>query len=161
MRIDVEEYYKKYAPMVMRRCRFLLKNEERARDAMQDVFVRLLLYKGRLKGEYPSSLLYKMATNICLNIIRDMKKTPGTADEEILTAIADCINIENNAVVRDYLVGIFKREKESTYFIAVMHFIDKMTLEETAREAGMSVSGVRKRLKAIRERVKEQTGGCI
>jgi RNA polymerase sigma-70 factor (ECF subfamily) len=34
--------------------------------------------------------------------------------------------------------------------MATLHFVDGLTLEEVAREVGMSVSGVRKRLRALR-----------
>ena len=34
--------YRTYAPMVLRRCRFLLKDEAEALDIMQDVFIRIL-----------------------------------------------------------------------------------------------------------------------
>ncbi|MBE0665774.1 MAG: hypothetical protein IH584_08095, partial [Candidatus Aminicenantes bacterium] len=74
-KIDVEQLYRRYAPMVLWRCRRLLQNEELAVDAMQDVFVRLLAHRERLHGRYPSSLLYRMATNVCLNIIRDRKSS--------------------------------------------------------------------------------------
>jgi len=52
------------------------------------------------------------------------------------------------------LDAIFGGERESTRTIAVMHYVDGMTLEEVAREAGMSVSGVRKRLRMLCARVK-------
>ena len=42
MKINVEQFYSKYGPMVLRRCRALLRNEEQALDAMQEVFVRVL-----------------------------------------------------------------------------------------------------------------------
>ncbi|HSY39730.1 MAG TPA: hypothetical protein VLA79_09385, partial [Polyangia bacterium] len=41
----------------------------------------------------------------------------------------------------------------STATLAVMHLCDGLTLEETAREARLSVSGVRKRLHRLRERL--------
>jgi RNA polymerase sigma-70 factor (ECF subfamily) len=40
--VDIEAYYRRYAPMVLRRCRRLLRDEEEAVDAMQDVFVRMM-----------------------------------------------------------------------------------------------------------------------
>ena len=42
---------------------------------------------------------------------------------------------------------------------AVLHYVDGMTLEQVARECGMSVSGVRKRLRGLRSelRVMEQS----
>jgi RNA polymerase sigma-70 factor (ECF subfamily) len=39
--------------------------------------------------------------------------------------------------------------------MAVMHYVDGMTLEETAAAVGLSVSGVRKRLAALRMRLRE------
>jgi RNA polymerase sigma-70 factor (ECF subfamily) len=35
-----------------------------------------------------------------------------------------------------------------------MHYVDGMTLEEVARESGFPVSGVRKRLRTLKERVR-------
>jgi RNA polymerase sigma-70 factor (ECF subfamily) len=50
------------------------------------------------------------------------------------------------------LDDIFASEKESTRTMAVLHYVDKLTLEETAECVGLSVSGVRKRLRRLRER---------
>jgi RNA polymerase sigma-70 factor (ECF subfamily) len=76
--------------MVLRRCRQLLKDEDKALDAMQETFVRLLL---------------------------------------------------------DQLFG---GERESTRAMATLHYVDGLTLEETAAQVGLSVSGVRKRLRGLR-----------
>ena len=37
--MDVEALYQKYGPMVLRRCRQLLRDEDEALDVVQDVFV--------------------------------------------------------------------------------------------------------------------------
>ena len=34
--------------------------------------------------------------------------------------------------------------------MAVLHYVDGMTLEQVARECGLSMSGVRKRLRGLR-----------
>ncbi len=39
--------------------------------------------------------------------------------------------------------------------MAVMHWVDGMTHEEVAREFGMSVSGVRKRLRQLQARIRQ------
>ncbi len=57
MAIDIESFYRKYGPMVLRRCRSILKDEESALDAMQDVFVKILKKEKELTGDSPSSLL--------------------------------------------------------------------------------------------------------
>ncbi len=152
MALHVEELYRTYGPMVLRRCRALLRNEERALDAMQDVFVQLLRKQEVLDQRAPSSLLYTVATNICLNILRKENRRAETADDEILLSIAAADDPEEQAVSGMFLDQLFSREPASSRVIAVLHHVDGMTLEETAQAVGMSVSGVRKRLRMLRSR---------
>ncbi len=140
--------------MVLRRCRQLLKNEEKAKDAMQEVFVKLLKHKAHLRDQYPSSLLFRISTNTCLNIIRDERSHPLVSQEEVLAGIASYDESEDRTVMRDVLDRIFHKEKPSTRDIAVMHFVDGMTLQEVANEVGLSLSGVRKRIREFRARAK-------
>lgn len=155
MAIDTESYYRTYGPMVLRRCRQMLKDEEKARDAMHDTFVRLLLNEQRLEGSAPSSLLYRMATNVCLNRIRSDGRRPETPDDELLHRIANADDLESQSLARSVLGSLFGGQKESTRTIAVLHLHDGMTLEEVAGEVGLSVSGVRKRLRGLRTRLHE------
>ncbi len=152
--IDIEECYNRYGPMVLRRCRFLLKDEEKALDAMQDVFVNLLKNKKKLTGTYTSSLLYTIATNVCLNILKKENRREIEGGDDIINRIASYEDHENRIILEDFLDFIFKNEKYTTREIAVMHYIDKMTLSEVSKRSGLSVSGVRKRLRRLREKVK-------
>lgn len=154
MKIDVEDYYKRYGPMVLRRCRSLLNDEDKALDAMQDVFVKILLNKSTLKHKYPSSLLYTIATNTCLNMIKAEKKISKADNHELLLNIASYEEPEEKIVLNDFIDYIFKNEQISTRQMAVMHYIDKMTLADVASETGLSVSGVRKRLRTFKSKVK-------
>ncbi|MEW6363424.1 MAG: sigma-70 family RNA polymerase sigma factor [Acidobacteriota bacterium] len=155
--MDIEKLYQRYGPMVFRRCRQLLGNEDQALDATQDVFARLIQDGERLTMQFPSSLLYRMATNHCLNRIRDSRREQrdsvrlDDAPESLLVRIAIADEVES----RSTLDTLFRRHGESTRTMAVFHYLDGMTLEETAREVGMSVSGVRKRLRALRRTLKE------
>ena len=151
MAIDVEKLYTQYGPMVLRRCRYILKDEEGALDAMQDVFVQVVKKQKKLNDKAPSSLLYTMATNICLNKLRSAKSKKESQDESIIQQIASTDDIEENIVTKGFLDGIFTNEKTSTRTIAVLHYVDKLTLEETADFVGLSVSGVRKRLRKLRK----------
>ena len=58
MGLDVEAHYLRYGPMVLRRCRALLRNEARAEEAMHDVFVSVLRFEERLSDEAPGALLH-------------------------------------------------------------------------------------------------------
>jgi len=149
--LDVEALSHRYGAMVLRRCRRLLRDENEALDACQDVFVRLLVNRTRLDGAYPSSLLFRIATNVCLNRIRDRRRKPETPDEELLASIASAESPGGLSEARMLLDRLFGRQPESSRTIAVLHYVDGLTLEEVARQTGMSVSGVRKRLRRLRD----------
>ena len=153
--LDVAALSRQYGPMVLRRCRQLLRDEDEALDACQDVFVHVIEGRRRLRAEYPSSLLYRIATNICLNRIRDRRRRPETADEEELYAIACAEAPHADSDARMILDRVFDRHPASSRTIAVLHHIDGLTLEQVAEEIGMSVSGVRKRLRKLRATLME------
>jgi len=148
--LDVEALSVRYGAMVLRRCRRLLRDEDEALDACQDVFVRLLVSRARLDGAYPSSLLYRIATNVCLNRIRDRARRPETPDEELLAAIASAGSPGGESEARMLLDWLFARQHTSSRTIAVLHYVDGLTLEEVARQTHLSVSGVRRRLRKLR-----------
>lgn len=139
--------------MVLRRCRRLLRDDEAALDAMQDVFVRVLKNQEKLDDRAPSSLLYRIATQVCLNRIRHAKRHPEDADHALLIEIAATSDDEERSMARDLLSRLFSREHVSTQTIAVLHLLDGLTLDEVASEVGLSVSGVRKRLRTLKGRV--------
>jgi RNA polymerase sigma-70 factor (ECF subfamily) len=155
--LDVEALSRRYGAMVLRRCRRLLGDEDEALDACQDVFVRLLEHRVELNDAYPSSLLYRIATNVCLNRIRTRARRPATPDEELLASIAAAGEPGAGSHARLLLDRLFRRHPESSRTIAVLHFLDGLTHEEVARVTRMSVSGVRKRLRSLRETLAEMT----
>ncbi|MBN2353558.1 MAG: sigma-70 family RNA polymerase sigma factor [Spirochaetales bacterium] len=156
MGIDVEFLYRKYGPMVLRRCRFLLRDEQKALDAAQDTFVRLLRSRDKLTDAAPSSLLYRIATNVCLNVLRAEKNRTVRDSNDVLLHIADASDHTESFLHRHILDKIFQSEKPTTREIAVMRYVDGMSLEEVAAESGLSVSGVRKRLRALKARIGAQ-----
>lgn len=155
MTIDIEDFYTRYGPMVLRRCRKMLTDEDDALDAMQEVFVRVLENEKKLVADAPSSLLYRMATNVCLNRIRASGRRPQTDGGELVYEIAQ-LNDGDLAEARNLLDRIFRRQKTSTREIAAMYWLEEMTYEEVAETTGMSVSGVRKRLRELRISLERQ-----
>ncbi len=138
--------------MVLRRCRSLLNNEEQALDAMQEVFVKVLQKSDVLDDRAPSSLLYTIATNICLNELRKNKGRFVNDGNEMLEMVAGIENHEELVITGHFLDQLFENEKDTTRTMAVLHYVDGYTLEQTADMMEMSVSGVRKRLRGLRER---------
>lgn len=155
MGLSIEQLYSTYGPMVLRRCRRLLRDEARALDAMQDVFVLVLRNHQRFDQESGSALLFTLATNVCLNLLRTSRRKPEDKDDDVLLAIAQDLDLEQRAQARSVLGRLFDGAPETTAAIAVMHYLDGMTWEEVAAELKMSVSGVRKRARGISARLSQ------
>lgn len=156
MAVDVEAFYRSHGPMVLRRCRRLLRDEAKAVDAMHDVFVEILRRKDSLDASSPAGLLLTTATHVCLNRLRSERRKPEDAEDEMLFQIAALENsgsAEDQTLAGRILTRLFSGQPESTRLIAVLHYVDRLTLEEVASEVGMSVSGVRKRLRTLKERL--------
>ncbi|MBO7414506.1 MAG: sigma-70 family RNA polymerase sigma factor [Fibrobacter sp.] len=150
------ELYGTYAPMVYRRCLSLLGDDAEAKDMMQDVFLRIYDRKDSLDLSQPSSLLWNTATRLCLNRIRDKKRRGLDVDSSDTLLNIACADDEMDGYeARGLLAKIFSKEQESTRTIAVLHYVDGMTLEETAGMVGLSMSGVRKRLRTLQARIKD------
>ena len=153
--IDIESFYIRYGPMVLRRCRRMLKNEQSALDAMHEVFLKILTHKKRLTGDYPSALLYRVATNVCLNRIRNEKNHTLSRYLDIICDTSFLENPEEKsaAVLLEY---ILENEKGTTRQIAVLYFINGMTIKEIAETKNLSISGVHKHLDKLRRKLRER-----
>lgn len=152
--------YDAYGPMVFRRCRDILGDEQAALDATQDVFVRALVSAADFRGEAsPVTWLYRISTNLCLNRIRDARgrrrKLDAARDavegEEAADAPAGVFGgagmvgprgMERQALVRSLL----ERVDEETRRVAIYYYFDGMTHEEIGALVGLSRPTVRKRL---------------
>ena len=166
--LDVESHYLRYGPMVLRRCRTLLRDPAKAEDAMQDVFVSLIRNEDRLRAEAPGALLLRVATNVCLNRLRGERRHPEDAheDDELALRIAQAdagggSDAESRTLARSVLGKLFGADDPlaaSTRSLAFMHLVDGLTLQEVARESRLSVSGVRKRLRGLKGRLAELEG---
>jgi RNA polymerase sigma-70 factor (ECF subfamily) len=152
--IDVEGYYEKYFPMVFRRCKQLLGGADDAMDAAQEVFIKLMRGRNRLKGDFPSSLLYTMATNTSLNLLRRKRRCrePAEEPEEGLLACMD--RAYDHAEAKIMTEAILAAESEKTRVICLMYHGDGMSLAEIGKALGMSLSGVRKRLERFQKRAR-------
>ena len=157
MAIDVAAWYEKYGPMLIRRCRALLQSDDEAMDAVQDVFLNLLKAESRLKDSFPSTLLYTIATNVCLNRLRARKRAKKLApagffadSEEFFFTDGGHDQIDAELLAET----ILEDESEETRTILFMYHADGMSLREIGEAFGLSVSGVKKRIDVFRKRAR-------
>ncbi len=153
--IDLEAFYNRYGPMVMRRCRVILKDEQSAFDAMQEVFLKVLQKKKSLTVDHPSSLLYRMATNICINRIRNERKFEIKRYLDIFQNTSFFERQEEETIAQYLFEFVLQKEKGTTRKIAVMYFLNGMTIKEVASTMKLSTSGVHKHLEKLKRTLKK------
>ncbi|GMU59210.1 MAG: hypothetical protein AMXMBFR34_09730 [Myxococcaceae bacterium] len=75
LRRSTELLYRQYGPAVYARCRRLLKDDDLAEDATQEVFVRVLRHLDDVPADTPlKAWLLCITTNHCLNHLRDTER---------------------------------------------------------------------------------------
>ncbi len=141
----LEELYRRHAAAVYARCRYLLREDDAARDATQDVFVRALRALPDLRAAAsPTAFLLRAATNHCLNVLRASR----AAWREEVARVALARNergIEPDA--RELVRALLGAAPPEAQEVAVLYFVDELTQAEIAVTTGRSVPTVRARLR--------------
>jgi RNA polymerase sigma factor (sigma-70 family) len=144
----VEDLYKRYSRVVYRRARELLGDDDAARDAVQEVFVRVIKAGGKVPAEpSPTAWLYRVTTNLCLNRLRDRNRHGALLAQKYVKR--DEVNPTGET--RAMVATILGRMPEEVQDIAIYFFVDELTYDEIARLVGVSRRTVGNRLLEFRE----------
>jgi RNA polymerase sigma-70 factor (ECF subfamily) len=139
------ETVERYSRKVYGLCFRILRDEEEAKDMVQDVFVRAYLKRKTFKGR--SSLytwLYRIAMNMCFSHIkrRKAKTVPLEQVEGMLEARTEhetgtTIQLQN---LLSRAVGSLPPKQRAVF---AMRFYDKMAFKEIAEAMGTSVGAAK------------------
>lgn len=143
-RSKVAELYGRYGPVVYRRCLRLLRDREAARDATQEVFMRLVKDMARLEDrESVLPWIYRVATNHCLNVLRAGRRHGDEIPaEELALASPETADYPTRSLARHVLAQF----DDGTQAVAIGVLVDGMEHEELARTLGISRKTVERRL---------------
>jgi RNA polymerase sigma-70 factor (ECF subfamily) len=148
--------YRELGPAVYRRCLRLLKDREAARDATQEVFVKLVRDMGRLADrETALPWIYRVATNHCLNVLRDARRRPAAAEDALEVVPSAPTSFPDRQLARQVLASF----DVETQAIAVGVLVDGMEHEELAGALGISRRTVHRKLTRFLERARTLLGG--
>ncbi len=153
----IASLYRELGPAVYRRCLRLLRDREAARDATQEVFVKLVRDIGRLADrETALPWIYRVATNHCLNVLRDARRRGSDAGEDALEVVpAAAPSFPDGRLARQVL----SRFDVQTQAIAVGILVDGMEHEEIAGALGISRRTVHRKLTRFLDRARALLGG--
>jgi RNA polymerase sigma-70 factor (ECF subfamily) len=145
---QIADAYRCHAPAILAHCRRLLASASLAGDATQEVFLKLLAHERRLApGEETLRYLYRVATNHCLNLLRDRRVRDRAAVD--LKIYAGDRGAEPAYADRQLVERLLEQSPVADVEIAVLHWIDGMTQVEIAALLGRSRRAVYSRLKKI------------
>lgn len=145
----LRELYERYAARVYDRCRYLLRDEEEARDAMHDVFIKVQRNLPRFRGEAsPLTWMIRIATNHCLNLIRAKNAAwHERFRREVQVAPQEDADSARMPERSELLRLCLARCDQQTAEAAIYYFVDEMTQAEITQLVGISAPTLRKRLR--------------
>jgi len=149
-REELAALYASTGAAVERRCRALLGDDAAVPDLVQEVYLRAIVHGRSFRGEAsPFTWLYRVSTNLCLNHLRDRKRTVSV---DLLLGHEGGLRPDATVEARRALEAILSRLDPRSLAIVVYHFLDEMPQEEIAEVSGWSRKTVGKKLAAFRAR---------
>ncbi len=129
--------YRRYAGKVFAKCISMLADEALARDAVQDIFIKVFLNLSRFSEQSSfSTWLYSITYNFCIDQIRKKKKIPvllsddiGRIGDNMDVDIPDSVLLE---MKHDRLEKVLAKMHEGDRIILLMKYMDDMSIKEIA-----------------------------
>ncbi len=152
--------YKKYAGKVYGKCLSLLKQEDLAHDAMQDIFMKILLNLSNFEEKSTfSTWIYSITYNYCIDMIRRKKKEKALFSDDIEhTPDAPQEELSDESIMEmdvKYLRVVLERLPVDDKMILLMKYQDDMSIKDVAETLRKTESAVKMRLKRAKHKAFE------
>lgn len=152
---DVEALYRAYAPTLFRVCLRYVRDVADAEDLVHAAFEKVIASGASFRGDSAAfTWVYRIAVNEALQFLRSRKGRPGSRpilEEELDCAAAD----EGDLHLRLTLRQVLDRCEADVQEIAVLHYLEGMTQEETAEAAGLPLRTVEYKLSRFRAQARK------
>ncbi|MBT9484867.1 sigma-70 family RNA polymerase sigma factor [Sediminibacterium sp.] len=135
----------RYTMLLLGVCMKYLKNEEEAKDAVQQIFLKALSELEKYHVDYPKSWLYKIACNYCLMKLRD-QKTYLSIDNE--TILAETIEQDNTSIIEkeinlNLLEAAIKELNKEQKTCITLFYLQKKSYQQISSITGLSLLQVK------------------
>jgi RNA polymerase sigma-70 factor (ECF subfamily) len=157
--VVVERLHHRYATQVYEKCLRMLQCPGEAEDAVQETFFRAYRALRELRDRKAAlGWLYRIATNVCLNMIRTRSRKGATpiGDSDAFSGPRHGSAVELHC--RRLLEQLARELDQRSLEIVVAHYIDGLNQVEVAAHLGISRRSVVKRLTKVRRRVESMLG---
>lgn len=148
----------KYKDVVYTMCIRILGSEEDAREASQDVFLKvyksLNIYQGKSKL---STWIYRITYNHCISILRKKVKmidlSDDFPDEKIDEHSIDALGELTAEERKHYLLLALEALPETDALVITLFYYEELSIEEVKEVTGLSSSNIRVRLHRSRQKI--------
>lgn len=123
-----------------------LKNEEAAKDAVQQVFLKVIGELHKYKVGYFKSWLYMVAKNHCLMKLRDKSKAPLEINDHVLSTPAEPDAPQTHAekeTLLTQMAGALQQLNFEQQQCVTLFYLEKKSYQEVADATGYSLLQVK------------------
>jgi RNA polymerase sigma-70 factor (ECF subfamily) len=148
-----------HQPMVYSFAFRMLCNEEDARDAVQDTFIRVWKNMDKYNPEQKfTTWLFAIASNLCCDKIRSSKRKLNAEEDEILSFLSTEENLEETAIRSDLarVIGVLTDNltpKQKLVF--TLRDLEGFEPEEVERITGMTAGKIKSNLYLARQSIRK------
>lgn len=136
----------RYTYLLLGVCMKYLKNEEEAKDAVQQVFLKVIHELPRYKVEYFKSWIYTIARNHCLMQLRHKGKQPSPINEKIVAA-EESLTSKEQLLQQDLQLNQLNRAleqlNEEQKLCVTLFYLKKQTYQQIAESSGFTLMQVK------------------
>ena len=152
-KIQFEELYQQYLPMVLQMCRGYMKgHEELAKDLAQEVFINVWNALPGFKGKSTyKTWIYRITVNSCLSYLRNKKEQANVPIETLTQNHSDKTQEKELEIETLYVAIGCLPEIDRLIIMMVLNEID---YEEIAEVMGLSSGNLRVRIHRIKKNLK-------
>lgn len=135
----------RYTLLLLGVCMKYLKNEEFARDAVQQIFLKAITELQKYKVDYFKSWIYMVAKNHCLMQLRDK---PGKNTVEVSERISageetDKKDLLENEKTYDYMAESLKELNREQQLCVTLFYLEKKSYQQITDETGYTLMQVK------------------
>ena len=134
----------RYTLLLLGTCMKYLKNEEEAKDSVQQIFLKVITELQKYKVAYFKSWLYMVARNHCLMQLRDKNIFVETDDEKHLqTEDINAQGIRDKEKTLSLIESSIVELNEEQRTCVILFYLQKKTYNEIASKTGYSLMQVK------------------
>ncbi|MEX2369820.1 MAG: sigma-70 family RNA polymerase sigma factor [Bacteroidales bacterium] len=148
----------KYKDMVYTLCIRMLRSEEDAREAAQDVFMKAYRSVESFRGKSKfSTWIYRITYNHCISMLRKQVKMIDLVDElpefRIDEETMDAMQEIRDGERKRYLQKAMETLPETDSLVVTLFYYEELSLEEIEEITGLSGSNIRVKLHRARQKL--------